>query len=581
MSTENNPTADAQQPNARISVYQLRMQQERVVKKFFNKMQRAAMAIGAHDEYIIASRGTGKSEGIDARFILRNVWEMPGSLGALISPSYAKAWTNTLPAICKALAEWGYLQNVHYTVGHRAPASMGFRQPVRPLMGEGWANAFHFWNGTVMVILSFSQPMSANSMSLDWVIGPEAKFLNYDKIKSEVNPANRGNVQYFGQCPHHHSVCYSTDMPTSGVGRWILDKREEMQPAHINLLRQLYRRQQEMKRRPLTPHVQRELNLAEQDLALARRYQPASHPETGQTREYTVFYGEYDIFDNLEVVGEDYIWQMKRDSPPLIWRTAFLNERLFKVANGFYPALDEKVHFYTPPDSGRLTALGDDWQRLQTSGCMGDGDLDFSAPLCLAFDANASICTCVVAQRQQHVMRVVHSFYVKTPSKLQDLVQQVADYYRPMLCKDVTVFYDHTFTWQSGTSNDSYADTIERTLSQNGINASMVYVGQAPAHDWKHLMIDRTLKGDPEFLWVQINLYNNEFLKIAMEQTGVRQGKNGFEKDKTPERTADTADAPDQYKTHVTDAFDTLWYGMNYYWSDPTKTESGVYFLGK
>ena len=88
-----------------LSAYELRRKQNEVVDKFFNRMQRQAMAINAHDEYIVASRGTGKSEGIDARIILRNVWEMPGSLGGLISPSYAKAWGNTLPAICKALAE--------------------------------------------------------------------------------------------------------------------------------------------------------------------------------------------------------------------------------------------------------------------------------------------------------------------------------------------------------------------------------------------------------------------------------------------------------------------------------------------
>lgn len=73
-------------------------------RKFFNKMQRMGMAIAAHDEYWVCSRGTGKSEGLDARFIIRNVWSMPGSTGALISPSYAKAWGNTLPAIIHALA---------------------------------------------------------------------------------------------------------------------------------------------------------------------------------------------------------------------------------------------------------------------------------------------------------------------------------------------------------------------------------------------------------------------------------------------------------------------------------------------
>lgn len=563
------------------SAQQLRMCQENVVKKFFNRMQRQAMAISAHDEYIIASRGTGKSEGIDARVILRNVWEMPGSLGALISPSYAKAWCNTLPAICKALHEWGYQQGVHYVVGHKASPGMGFGKPVRPLMGEGWNNAFHFWNGTVMVVLSFNNIMSANSMSIDWLIGPEAKFLSYDKIKTEVNPANRGNLQYFGDCPHHHSVCYSTDMPTNGTGRWLLDKVDEMSSDHINLIRNLYARLQMYKRKPMTDHVSRQIRELQRDLDLARKYQPPVKKEAGKSREYTVFYGEYDIFDNLEVVGEDYIWQMERDSPALVWRTAFLNERIFKIANGFYSALDEKVHFYVPSDSGRLTALGSDWNRLQLSGCMGDGDLDFSAELHMAFDANASICTAVVGQVDERTLKILKSFYVKTPSKLQDLAQAVCDYYRPKIKHDVVIYYDHTFTWESASSSESYASLLERVFTDNGYNVTMVYVGQAPSHDWKHLMIDRTLKGDPEFLWVQFNLYNNEFLKIAMEQAGVHQGRNGFEKDKSVEKSEDTPDNPDQYKTHVTDAFDTLWYGTNFFFTSASHTYGGAIFLGK
>ncbi|MGL4853175.1 MAG: hypothetical protein ACRC3Z_11125 [Phocaeicola sp.] len=563
------------------SAHELRMKQADVVRKFFNKMQRHAMSIGANNEYIIASRGTGKSEGIDARFIIRNVWEMPGSLGGLISPSYSKAWCNTLPAICKALAEWGYIQNVHYVVGHKAPKAMGFADPVRPVMGDGWSNAFHFWNGTVMVILSFNQSMSANSMSLDWVIGPEAKFLSYEKIKSEVNPANRGNRQYFGHCPHHHSVCYSTDMPTTGMGKWILDKREEMSPPHINLIRTLYKELVQYKRKPLTEHTVRMIKELTRDLDYARKYQPPVKPEPGKTREQTVYYGEYDIFDNFEVVGEDYIWQMKRDSPEWVWRTAFLNQQLFKVANGFYSALDEHVHFYIPGDNGRLRDLGANWGKLTNCGCLGDDDLDFNKELHIAFDANASISTAVVAQKKGNTMKVLKSFYVKTPSKMQDLVKMIADYYRPKLNHDVVVYYDHTFTWETATSSESYASTIENTLIENNYNVNMVYVGQAPQHEWKHIYIDRTLKGDPEFLWIQINLHQNEFLKIALEQTGVRQGKNGFEKNKNPEATEDTPDNPDQYKTHVTDAFDTLWYGMNFYFSEPSTSISGVYFLKK
>ena len=304
-----------------FTVNQLHANEERV-KKFFNRPQRNAMIISAHDEYHVAARGVGKSEGLDARFIIRNVWAMPGSMGALISPTYSKAWGNTLPAICHALSVWGYIEGVHYYVGRQAPPTANFKKPKRPPLRDAWSNCLHFWNGTIMVILSFNNGMSANSMSLDWLIGPEAKFLDYDKIKSEVNPANRGNRQYFGDCPWHHSVLYSTDMPTSKRGRWILDKEQEMNVPHINFIKSLYSEKKRLERLPeQSDYVKRELSLVISDLVQARRYQPAISPTEAKKTEYTVFYGEYDIFDNLEVVGEDFIWQMHRDSPPLIWRT--------------------------------------------------------------------------------------------------------------------------------------------------------------------------------------------------------------------------------------------------------------------
>jgi hypothetical protein len=524
-------------PDSIFSVNDLHARENRVLK-FFNRMQREAMIISANNEYYVCSRGTGKSEGLDARFILRNVWSMPGSTGALISPSYAKAWGNTLPAICHALREWGYIQNVHYYVGRKAPESANFKNPRREPLREAWGNCFHFWNGTVLVILSFSQGMSANSMSLDWIIGPEAKFLDYDKIKSEVNPANRGNSNDFGYSTWHHSVMYTTDMPTSKKGRWILEKEKEIDGAHISLIRRLYKELKHCERLPdRTKHVERQLSSLRKDLDLARKYQPPKDRTQGKKREYTVFYGEYDIFDNLEVVGEDYIWQMHRDSPTLIFRTAFLNERLFKVSNCFYSGLDDDLHFYIPPDSGLNQQI-----LKHQNNCLPDTDLDYNAPLYVAFDSNAAISSAAIAQVNQskREMNTINSMFVKTPLKLQDLVQKICDYYAPKLNKDVVFYYDQTFTWTSGNNPESYADTIIRYFEQNGWEVTPVYIGTQPRHDWRHQQIDLAFKNDPSLLFPRFNLYNNEYLKIAMEQTGVRPGKYSFEKDKSNEATPDT-----------------------------------------
>jgi hypothetical protein len=550
---------------------------EKNVLKFFNRMQREAMAISAHDEYFVCARGTGKSEGLDARFILRNVWAMPGSTGGLISPSYAKAWGNTLPAICHALKEWGYLQNVHYYVGHKAPQSAGFKNPKREPLREAWQNCIHFWNGTVLVVLSFAQGMSANSMSLDWLIGPEAKFLNYDKIKSEINPANRGNVQDFGHCPWHHSVMYTTDMPTTKSGRWILEKEKEMDCDHINLIRNIYREIKHTERLPeQTEYVKRLLKELRSDLDLARRYQPPKIAMSGKKREYTVYYGEYDIFDNLEVVGEDYIWQMQRDNPPLIFWTAFLNKKILRVANCFYSALDEAIHFYIPPDTGNIHFS----EKRISANCLTDTDLDYNAPLHVAFDGNAAISSVAIGQpdRDKNELRTIASMFVKTPHKIQELVQKVCDYYLPKINKEVVFYYDHTFAWATANS-ESLSDTIIRYFEKNRWQVTPVYIGLQPRHDWRHEQIDLAMKGDSSLLFPLFNLYNNEYLKIAMEQTGVRPGKTGFEKDKTPESIPDSTDAPDEHKTHITDAWDTLFVGCNFFYQGPTGGFGGIIFL--
>jgi hypothetical protein len=515
------------------------------VRKYFNKKQLESMAIAANTEYIIASRGFGKSEGIDAPRLIRNVFAMPRSAGALLSPTYGKLLRNTLPAIFHALDRLGFKRNVHYFVGRRPPKEMNFARPYIDPFDYSYVIAW--FNGSIQHLISFDRPMSANSMSLDYVLGFEAKFLDFDKIKNEVLPANRGNVNYFGHCPWHHGQLYTTDMPTNKQGMWILEKEKEMDIELIDAIRGTYlqyMKKAQWKDKSKSAALKKELDFL---------------------RSKATFFAEYNVFDNFEILGEKFIAQMKRDLPPLIFQTAILNRRIRKIENGFYSALNQKVHCYERYNRPYLESIEYDISESRLNDCRADGDIDTVKPLVIANDYNAAINSLVTCQVVEHELRTLKSFFVKTPRKLKDVVEDWCAYYHYHPNKNVVFYYDSTAVYDTPLDAMTFADTVIEVLKKNGWNVFAEYIGQPMKHHLKHNYIDLALKGDPNYLFPTFNSDNNEYLLIAMEQTGIKVGRNGFEKDKSAEKEADRPDSPDEYKTHITDAWDTCFIGCNFY----------------
>ena len=153
-------------------------------KKYLNRAQQEALAIAAHTEIDICGRRFGKSFGIVSQRIMRNVMFMPGSTGCFVASSYKQAHTRTLPAALSGLAEFGWIRDIHYVIGKRPPQKLGYRQPIIPL--NNFDDVVSFYNGAQMLIVSQDVKMSSNSATFDWIIGDEAKGLNFDKLKDET-----------------------------------------------------------------------------------------------------------------------------------------------------------------------------------------------------------------------------------------------------------------------------------------------------------------------------------------------------------------------------------------------------------
>lgn len=525
-------------------------------KIYFNAAQLEFINVGAHTGVCLASRGFGKSESIDAATLLRIVQAMPRSTIALLSPTFKKALQNTLPAVCTGLARFGYYRNYHYFIGRKAPESMNFAKPIYEPMN--WENYIHWYNGTVCAIGSFDTLMSFNSKTLDYVMGFEAKFLDIKKIRNEVYPANRGNINKFGSCPWHHGIHYSTDMPTSKSGDWIFEFEKIMNKDLIVLIKQLfYDREQYKISHTGSDYMNRKIAELTNDINVLRRK--------------AVFYAEYSALDNIDILGEQWLREQKRNLPPITFLTSILNKRITKIENGFYSAMNADLHYYEAPNINVLKSAHD-FDKFKGTDCKYDSDLSESKPLCISFDYNANINWCVVGQSDETTLNVVKSFYVKNSRKLRELCRDFNNYYASRHNKDIIYYYDSTAI-KSGYADEeaeSFAEVIINTLSKLGWNVDGIYLGNPVRHDNKHQYLDDAFKG-AKYLFPRFNKYNNEELLQAMELTGIKQGKNGFEKDKSGEKLQETPEDPLELRTDGTDAFDTLFIGCTFF---PKSTSS-------
>lgn len=300
--------------------------------------------------------------------------------------------------------------------------------------------------------------------------------------------------------------------------------------------------------------------------------------------------------ENVDVLGEEYIRQMKRDLPPYTFMVSILNVKIKKSNDGFYSNLDiDHVHGYIPDEIDPLSqanfrtekATGiiggkkitsesyqPDLKELsERNDCRMDSDCINDLPLYLAFDYNANINTLVVGQVYQRdgveAVNVIKSFYVKNERKLRDLVDDFSHYYAPKRAVNRDVVYYYDATAKQGASyaltDERFYQAVIKELERNGWNVTAIDMGVPEKHEVKHRIINNGLAGI-EYPAIRINQPNNPDLIIAMQLCEVSIGYQGFRKDKSQEKKPETEDnLPLQQRTDFTDAFDSLYLGCKFW----------------
>lgn len=511
---------------------------------YLNKPQILVWLVRALITICIWGRGTGKSEGVIAPWIIDKLFAMPRSKGIIIGPTFQHLLVNTLPPVIEMWKRMGYHRDVHYIIGRKPPKSWNWPDPFNaPLSPK---HTIFWFNGSCQVLVSQDRISNSAGPSVDYIVGDEAKHLNFEKLQ-ETFQTNRGNRQYFGHLSVHHSLLFCTDMPTSPKSAWIFKYEEEADKEAVELIL----------------GIQKEImdlvaELPEANKTRARRIktQLAKYEELlNQLRTDLVYFSEFSTLENLEVVGEAFIREQKRNLPPLKYLASILNKRVKKEEGMFYPMLDEDIHYYTKFKYQKIDQIGYDFSKLSKHDYHQDGDVDPDEPLDITLDYNAKINSLVVCQGAN----TINFLFVKSPLMLKDVVKKFCKYYEDHPKKEVVYRYDHTAIGSNAMLGDyTFADQVIDILHAEGWDVQDIYLGQAPSYESRFEMINNALRGCPELPMPKFNRHNCESLLTSMENTMTRQGPSGFEIDKRSERDENILP---EHATHAQEAWASWFYG--------------------
>lgn len=538
----------------------------------------------------ICSRRFGKTHGLQGPYLIRIVSYMPRGKSFIYCATLKQGLTRTIPGTIAAIEDITRLKHgVHFFVGCKAPKTAKFPDPI--VAPYNWEHCIHWYNGHVTHILSQDIKFSANSLTLDGGLIDEARIIKKEKVDQELMPAISGTPGHFEDCPLKKSIWITTDRPLTREGQWVIDM--ELQ-ATVEI-------EQELK-----DSIDRYLFM--EKAGYPRKWLEKEFAYMNELRRDCFLYREFNTLQNLPVVGLDYIKDMERILPKRIFDISILNKRLRRAADGFYSAFDEAKHTYvvdtaskmedfritvTPTPKNRIRSSYEtyDFKRLQEHTCFLDLDIDPKQSLNIAFDYNANVNWVATGQKGNingiECLMYLSSMFVKNERKLRELCDDWCDYYEPhrIRCNRVNYYFNQTAKQKKYANNDMnerFNETVTACLRARGWNVNAIDMGEAMLQMTKFYLLDdafkhryNSKKGKPN-LFPYINKDNNEYMIVAIENTETSDKYDGFGKDKSGEKKAESDDDLLELRTDGTDAFDDLYIGMNNFYQEGSMLFPGI-----
>lgn len=475
-----------------------------------------------------AGRGSGKTFTL-LNLLVESAFGLPGARAGLVGQTYRQVQDIILSQSGSTFEKHGLREYDartglgSYVVNRRPPAH--WRPALNPL--RTFDNCMSFANGYTVQMISADRPDTVRGANLDQLLIDESATIKEQFYNRIVRPTVRANKFVYKDTrkgrkglnhPLHWLVADFTSAPWLVEGRWIY-KAEELQKQHPD------------------------------------RY----------------LFMESTAYDNLANLPGDFI-ELQREAcgDQTTFDVEILNHRLTSVPNGFYYAFSSDRHTYDNMYSYQF----DEEKRLYVDQ---RSDYDPNREIEQTWDFNAEFTSMLLSQDYGAEMRFFDTLFVKTSkySLVETLCDQFTEKYKDHRKKTILLYGDNGADKRDPGRNETYKQAIIRKLRCKGWTVVDRVQSSYPPYRTRYNVVNGILQEDSVRLpRVRINYLTCKPLVIALQSAPVK-GET-YEKVKKSESNKKL---PQEFATHLTDAFDYIIYKKYSKFVSSASTRTGKIIL--
>lgn len=459
---------------------------------------------------LVAGRGFGKTH-VMGHHMYRLFRNLPTGKSLMVSTTYYQLLTKTCPEVESSWKDYGIHEwdakkkTGQWVFGKKPPAQ--FARPYK--MPKNPEYCYFFINGHVIELGSLEVKDRFRGGSYDALCGDESALFKeevWNKVfVTSVRGRTIGPNSFDAKIHHmHQSICHFTSAPWLPEGQWVHKWRD-----------------------------------------YAQQFPDKYFFMSGKTT------------DNIAILGQDYVDNLKNTLSPLEYYIEVLNgEMKRQVGGGYYPAFSEDKHTTTFTHDY-------DWNSEGKMTIKRDTFIQPDKPLLLSLDFNIRFTCMIVCQQVQHSnyqeFRISDNIFAK-PDPLTDkegellidsMVDKFCTKYSGHPIKYVELFGDASGNNRRLGAPPLFEQAVAR-FRHNGWQAIIKAGNKLPQHEMRHVLVNNILRrSETKFPIISINANNCKALIMSIMNAPI---KEDYSKDKRSELQS----IAQEFATHLSDTFDYI-----------------------